>query len=197
MLEQIKKEIERQKQEIQPEVDKWGWPRDRAVLKTLNGLLSFINNLEKKPVHLGGPIYVKGDYTEKDAKAREMLSPDKPQVVVCYDGYSRPDVKKIPQGVEVRYLNNLYVGIMPVEEAKFNTFYLVKVGDVYVEYIVSCPQGNKLWEEFGVIDDIKTDYTFEYTLTGRNTIEQLDMEALAKIGVTYGDKIIVSIKKHA
>ena len=36
---------------------------------------------------------------------------------------------------------------------------------------------------------------FEYNLIGRNTIEGIDMDALRKAGITFGDKILVYIKK--
>ena len=36
---------------------------------------------------------------------------------------------------------------------------------------------------------------FEYVLIGRNTIENLDMDALRKEGINFGDNVIVQIRK--
>ena len=40
------------------------------------------------------------------------------------------------------------------------------------------------------------EFTFEYTLIGRNTIENLDMDALRKAGIAFGDKVKVIIVKE-
>lgn len=58
-------------------------------------------------------------------------------------------------------------------------------------------QVNKMREAFkmGAEWMAKQGNSFYYTLKGRNTIENLDMYALRKVGIEFGDRVLVQIKK--
>ena len=62
---------------------------------------------------------------------------------------------------------------------------------------IKCPSGRIYRKGFvvGTRWMAKQGLTFDYTLTGRNTIENLNMEALAEKGICFGDNVIVQIRK--
>lgn len=120
-----------------------------------NEILAYIESIEKKPVMLGGPIHVKGDYELKDAKARELLAGSL-KFVTAYDGESEPDVTKIPEGVIVSYFGKEYVGTMTADSADPLTFYIVRDGDKYHEYVAVGIE-KKTWEKMGTIDAPRRD----------------------------------------
>lgn len=100
-------------------------------------------------------------YDIKDAVARQMISGGV-SFLIAWDGNSTPVVSQIPAGVSVYYNNVMYTGTLSTADAQAGAFYLVKSEtiqddnanvtgdlDIYDEYVVVGPSGDKKWEKIG------------------------------------------------
>lgn len=111
-------------------------------------------------------------YDIKDAVARSAIAGGV-SFIVAWDGTSTPVVANIPAGVTVTYNDTDYTGTLSTSSATPGAFYLVKSStqegtlDVYDEYVVAGPTGDKFWEKIG---DTQVELSDLGTLAYKDTV---------------------------